>query len=329
MLLNSTLDLKEYYGTLNVNTSFKTLKPFVSQATDKYLRPYLGLELLEQLEAGIVANDKSISANSLTGKEKVLYGFLATSLAYYSVLDAMPFLNLTLGDNGAMEQNLQNMSPARQWVYFSGENAAAETADKFLDRALEYLDLNASDFPEWTASEAYPISKESLIANAKDLSRYLNIQGSRRAYLAFKPFLERAELLYIEPYLGFELYENLKNNLQAGAVLTPENAKLLSLVKPALAQFALKESLPELALDISGTGIKVLSENDSIRNRKAADEKQLSSLEVKAMHLGNVYLAEIKRYLDTVLQAGENLPADNQQAWQPIDNTDSQSFWVN
>ncbi len=140
MLINSTADIKEFYGTLAANTSFKTLKPFVTQAKAKHLLPFVGAELLAELEAGIVAVPNELSQVTLTGKAKDLYELLANSLAYYSVLDAMPFLNLSMGNNGIQEQNIQNHTPARQWSFFLAENAAANNADAFLDLALEYLE---------------------------------------------------------------------------------------------------------------------------------------------------------------------------------------------
>ena len=328
MLLNSTKDIQEYFGTLHSGTSWKMLKPFVTQAQGKYLLPALGPEILELLQAGITEVESKLSIVALPGKSKFVYEMIAASLSYYAVLEAMPFKNISLGNNGMQETNTQGLAPARQWVYLENMKATADNADRLLDDALLYLEANAADFPAWVDSPTYTISKELFISTTTDFNRYIRIQGSRRAYLAFRNYIDRAEQLYILPILGAELFLDLKTKLLKPALLQEADRKIISLIKPALAQLALKEAIPEISLEISGSGIKVLSVNDSIRSRSAATDAQLSALEVKAIQLSEVYLAELKRHLDTVLQVGEATPDQNKQTWSPPDNTGSQSFWI-
>lgn len=328
MLLNSTKDIQEYFGTLHSATSWKILKPFVTQAQGKYLRPALGPQILELLQAGITEVDGKVSMVSLTAKSKLLYEIIAGSLTYYAVLEAMPFMNISLGNNGMQETATQGLTPARQWVYLENMKAAADNADRLLDDALLYLEANAADFPAWLNSEAYTISKELFLSNTTDFNRYIRINGSRRAFLAFRNYIDRAEQLYILPILGADLFRDLKTKILNPATLQEADRKIISLIKPALAQLALKEALPEISIEISATGLKVLSVNDSIRSSSAAKESQLSALEVKAIQLIDVYVAELKRHLDTVLQPGELTPDQNKQTWEAPDNTGSQSFWI-
>ncbi|RDC63275.1 DUF6712 family protein [Adhaeribacter pallidiroseus] len=326
MLLNSTPDLKLYYGTLSKNTTFATLKPFVILATQKYLVPAIGSAFLNELTTGItVTAPDSLSVVAFEGVTAELYALLAASLAYYTMLEAQPFLTQQTGNLGTQEANVKDMMPVRQWVYNQAENATAENADRLLDAALELLEKDAELFAFWKNSEQYTISSSLLISSTAELNRYVNIQNSRRAYLALRPYLERAEILYIAPEVGDELLAELK---QLSAAPNPELNTLAAKIKPALAQFALKEALPDLPMVISGTGIRILNENDGIRSRLAASESQIANLATKAELLANRYMAEVLRQLDLTNQTGENLPADKNQTWQAPDNTDSASFWV-
>lgn len=316
MLIKTVDELKSYVSSIHKQLSFSQVHSFVEQAEFKYLVPFVGLELLQELE-------EAHSGQTLTAEQKQLHKFLCTAAAFYAVLDAAPFLALQFGPSGVADQTAGGTGPVRQWSYFNFENAAATNADVFLDMALAFLDKNIGKFQSWKESEAYTQSKSLYINTAAELSRYLNIQNSRRAFIALVPFIQRAEELYIIPALGEDLHEGLKESMLGDGQYGEERTKLLRLLKPALAQYTLIEAIPEISFTVAGSGFKLLAENDGIKQRLGISKDERNEISVAAQRRADQYMRDLRTFLDKMLQEGETDPADNQQAFKPFDNTQS------
>lgn len=288
MLFTTTEELKASLGTLHKNMKFETLLSFVEQAEAKHLGPAVGAELLEKLSAPTA----DLSADYLALRKK-----LRAALVHYAVLEAAPFLAVAMGELGLVEQSAGNATPTRQWVYHNFVDAAAEQADANLDIALVYLDFKAADFAEYQASENYAEARGQLLRNAHELGKYLSIKNSRRAYLALLPFLQRVEHLELRPLLGKERLAALHAALASGQP-DPADLELLELVRPALAHLTMATALPELSVSITGAGIRLLSDNDGIRERQAAPSDVVAALSRKAQTLATQYLEELNRFVD-------------------------------
>lgn len=312
MLFTTSAELKESLGTLHKNIRFDTLLSFVEQAQAKHLAPAVGDALLSKL---------SEPTDQLSADYLALRTRLRAALVHYVVLEAAPFLAVAMGELGLVEQSAGNASPTRQWVYHNFVDAAAEQADQLLDVALLWLDFKAADFPEYQASDAYTESRTQLLPNAHALGKYLSIKNSRRAYLALLPFMQRVEELDLRPLLGDAPLDDLKAALVAGS-LSDAQKLLLAAVRPALAHLSMATALPELSVSITGAGIRVLSDNDGIRQRQAASADVVAALSRKAQGLATQYLERLNRLVD----AGR--PEAEPWAVELPDNTNSKSFRV-
>lgn len=321
MLIKTKEELKKYISTLHKNTSHDTLLSFIEQAEFKYVMPFVGPELMEELQ---VAYDEG----TLSEAQQTLLKLLGKAIAFYALLDTLPFLNASIGDTGVMENQPSGSAPARQWVYHHLENSTATNADVFLDLALSHLDKHKDLFPAWSESETYKESKSLYINTTAELSRLTNVQGSRRAFISLQPFILRAEEFYIVPVLGNELHQLLKDSLLDPAAQNQAQRELLRLVKRALAQYTLVESVPELAFTHTGAGLKVLNENDGIRQRQGISMAERINMATLARSRAEIYMEDLRRFLDTQMQEGEAVASDNQQAYIPFNNTATPSFWI-
>ncbi|WP_375418118.1 DUF6712 family protein [uncultured Hymenobacter sp.] len=315
MLFTSTDELKAALGTLHKNLRFETLLSFVEQAEAKHLAPAVGLELLEKLAEPTA----QLSADYLALRTR-----LRAPLVHYAVLEAAPFLAVAMGELGLVEQSAGNATPTRQWVYHNFVDAAAEQADQLLDVALVWLEFKAAEFPEYAESETVRESRAQLLRNAHELGKYLSIKNSRRAYLALLPFLSRVEELDLRPLLGNERLDALHEALAAGPALSAADKDLLAAVRPALAHGAMAAALPELSVSVTGAGIRVLSDNDGIRQRQAASPEVVAGLSRRAQGLATQYLERLNRLVD----AGRTAPGDEPWAAELPDNSNSPSFRV-
>lgn len=327
MLIRTTEELKTVLGAVNKNMSFGSILPYIEQAALTHLVPVLGTEILAELEARLLEDDQTPAFVELLATVR-------RPLAYFALLEALPFLNVRIGDAGVLEATSANAAPTRQWSYQGVELATAKNAEVFLDAAVRYLETHQAAWPAWSTSEACTLRRGQLMPDAVTLSRYLNLQGSRRAYLAFQPFLERAENLYLRPMVSGDLLDVLKERLMGG-VQTPQDTALLQRLRPALAQLALAEALPELSISMAGAGMSVLTDSYVVKQRLSSPQEELERLAGRARTLADRYVTELRQFLDRNVEAyPEYQDSDaytnpgSQQTYEVPDNAGKPAFWV-
>lgn len=316
MLFRSTEEIKAALGTIHQTIEFETLESFVEAAELVHLQSYVGPELLAEL------ND-ALDEQAPTPVQLALLKHLRRALAYYVVLEAAPQNAVSFSDMGVSEQAADRATPARQWVYNNFVDSAASNADTLLDTALFWLESKASDFPTWRESEAYTVSKELFLHSAYDLSKFVNITQSRRTYLALRTYMRQVEDLEILPLLGLARFDALKRALLEPATLTAADKELWQAIKPVVAHRALAAAVAELPLQVSSAGVRVLVDNDGIRERRAATPQQIENLRSNAERRATQYRTLLETLLDKQLTAGEE-PHRKQLP----DNTGSKSFRV-
>lgn len=324
--ITTTEELKEHLGAIQMNLHEKTILPFTEQAELQYILPAIGPELYNSL----------LPASGLNAKQIALKNHLKRAISYYALLESLPFLTVAVGDGGTSETSDQKTSPVRQWTYQKIEDAAAQKADTFLDLALQFLEMNAADFAVWKNSSSFLLSRELFISSTEQLSKIIPIAGSRRAFLLLRNYIERAELLYIRAWTGPELFDELKTKHLADS-LSAHEKNLIKMINRALGNYALFEALPEMAVSITGQGIRILSDNDGIRQRMAAKAADITVLRSSVEGAAKKFSTDFKQYLDEnaqqkfptyfnskTYQSQVNLP----KSYQLPDNAYKQSFRV-
>lgn len=314
MLFNSVEEVKASLGTVHKNLNAATLLSFVGQAEVLYLVPVLGEGLVEQLG--------SLPAVNPAEHLVALRTKFRAALAYYVVLEAAPFLSVAFGELGLSEQSTANAAPSRQWVYNNFVEAAAAAADKLLDVALAWLDTHSEDYREELDSAEYRSRKRLLISSAAQLGQYVATGGSRRFFLALLPALRQVEDFELSDVLGETLLEQLRDGLASGEAPSAETARLLGLVRPVLAHRAFAQGILNLSVALTGTSLRLLSDNESVRQRQAAAPEAISALSQQATGNADRYQARLVAHLDALT------PSAQAQAVQVHDNSNSPTFWV-
>lgn len=314
MLFNTIDELKASLGTVHRNMNLGTLLSFVGHAETLHLVPVLGEGLVEQLG--------NLPASEAPGHLVALRKRFRAALAYYVVLEAAPFLSVAFSELGISEQSTPNSAPSRQWAYNNFVEAAAASADKLLDVALAWLDTHASDYQDELDSPEYRSRKQLLIGSAEELGRYVATAGSRRFFLALLPTLRQVEDFEICDLLGDDRLELLREGLASGEVPSAEAKKLLGLVRPVLAHRAIAQGVLSLNVALTGTSLRLLSDNEAIRQRQAASAEALSSLSQQATATADRYQAKLAAYLDALTPTAPPVSLDL------YDNSGKPSFWV-
>jgi hypothetical protein len=313
MLFNTVEELKAVLPAVHKNNS-STLLGFAELAEGVHLVPVLGQGLVEQLG--------SLPASEAPAHLVALRARFRKALAFYAMLDAAPILAVSLNDMGATEQSASNAAPSRQWVYNNFVEATAAAADKQLDLALAWLDEHAADYSQELDSKEYRSRKSLLIGSAEELGRYVATAGSRRFFLALLPTLRQVEGFEISELLGEETLEQLREGLASGEAPSAEAKKLLGLVRPVLAHRAIAQGVLTMSIALTGSSLRLLSDNEAVRQRQAASPDALSALSQQGHALADKYLAKLTTYLDSLAPAAEPTTA------QLYDNAGKPSFWV-
>lgn len=289
MLFNTVEELKKYLSSVHKNQASGLLS-FVATAEALHLAPSLGAGLVEQLGN---LPEQNAPAHLVALREQ-----LRPALARYVVLDAAPFLSISMNDLGVNEQQAAGAAPSRQWVYNNFIESASSTADKLLDLALAWLDDHATEYGDELDSPEYRSRKSLLISNAAQLGMYLATAGSRRFFLALLPTLRQVEEFEIGDLLGEDLLEQLREGLASGEEPAADTRKLLGLVRPVLAHRALAQGILSMSVALTGTSLRLLSDNEAVRQRLAVDEKVISSLSQQATASADKWQAKLAAYLD-------------------------------
>jgi hypothetical protein len=301
-LFRNTADLK-LFTDVHKQTDWATLKLYVQQAEATYIIPVISEAMYKKYNdlINLPANaSKSYDLIFTDAKDLAAFNFIGSSLANYSLYEAFPFLNTSVGDVGVVQQSSKEgtSNPAAQWRYDGRRFAHLSNADRFLDQLLSYMEANASFFTDWAQSSSYTINKELFIDDSIKLSNYIGTGGSRRAFLALRPHLRMAEKKYIIPAIGQELFDELKKEMQANPPnITEANKKIIPMIEEGTAWAAYFEGLPFMAVKFNAEGVQVISSSDGINSKQVAGVEEKTLVRSTAGHNLDSFLGTLKKFL--------------------------------
>lgn len=293
MILTGIDDLKKYLGRAVNRASLENesgLFAYVRLATEEYLRPALGTDILNELHT-------QQTANTLTTPNKVLIEFVKQAMAWYGYRKYLDFSIGNDGENGLQEQGTSTTQPVRIGVLDKRQRASTENAANALEAALALLYGMPDNYPTFKASGTYLESLE-LVVMPTALGTYLpHTGGSFRLFLTLKPYLSRAERDELVPVLGEAQYVEFKSHLKAGSLTDNEKA-LATAVGYAVAAAAYRDALFYLNVRQTPAGsLRVLSDYDGIYQQKAVDPAVLQQAQQKADTEAGKYLTGLKNFL--------------------------------
>lgn len=325
MLLKTIEDLRKYIPRLSTNYSWANIAPFITLAEQKYIIPYIGFEFYSELATAY--------AGTPTAKQTAAINQLQPSIAYYTMLEALPHLGMQIGNAGVGQGQSDTTQPTPQWKEFKIEANYCSNAETFLDQALQFLELApALDYPIWVTSPEYTLQKTLFIHNAKELNSCIPIFQSRRAFIALKYFIADVQNETIIPVLGKDLYDAVLVKHINGTLSTVDKELIRYIQKP-LANIAARKAFNQLAVEFNGRGFRILSDSDAIIQKTAASAERLQPLLRDLANNGETYLIALKKYLQDnadqfPLYKASTAFIDNSTSkpWELPDNSISTSF---
>ena len=221
-LFNSTAEFIQY-AHIDGNTTFdKYLKPYVDQAEILYLKKLIGAELHGALDTYYNTVDPPANPDL-----KALLPYVQRSLAYYALFQGLIEMGSNLGNLGITVSRGEKSDPAPKWKVDERKIQAINSADKFAEELLKFLEENASTekYATWYLS-AYNTRAEGLIVrNASIADRHVDIGESRRIFMLMKKRIRTIETKQARQLIGQDQYTAIVDMIREDSV--DESTQLL------------------------------------------------------------------------------------------------------
>ena len=151
-LLVTNTDIKRFTA-LNGNLDSDKFVQFVAIAQDIHIQGMLGTDLLEKIQADIIADTLEEPYLSL------LTTYIKPCLIHASMLEALPYLSYTIGNKGIYKHGSENSETvSKEEVDYMIERER-KTYQHYKERFIDYICQNNNLFPEYNSnsgSDMYP-----------------------------------------------------------------------------------------------------------------------------------------------------------------------------
>lgn len=236
-----TLENARNHLKLTTTLDEKNFSPFIPDAIEKYLRPFLGdsiITLLWSLSDGTIAEADKTRIESLMAK-------VEAPLARFTFLLAAPSLDINIGQGGFTTAGSTNMVPASEARVKRFTDSIEKLGWDGVETMLRFLFTNKSDYDEWTQSNEYKTYTRGFIRSAEKFNAYVDIDGSYLKFFKMNQSMLLVETLQIEPLLSTELYDALKSEDIAGTNTNANRVKARDLICKAVALLTATEQISE------------------------------------------------------------------------------------
>lgn len=289
MIFDSIEQIREHHHCL-ITFKYQDIKHLVRQVGEDEIIPLIGEALYQQLNSA--PEDSSSGSSDLLEKVRDV---LAPLIFYYYI----PFAQGKSGAAGIMIIQNEGEVQAPGWMVREMRSEAYEKAMRAAERLLKFLEKNKGDYEEWVDSDAYTILKELFINTADEFHKEVNINRSRRTFMAIRQKIKLAEEDYIKPILGEGLFDAIKEDINSGDI-SAEFVPLLKYIKTAVANLAIASSVLSLNFKIDDKGITLYDNsmsNDDDPKRKQALAEQLREFKQEHQQIGENFLKKLSDYL--------------------------------
>jgi hypothetical protein len=143
------------YTVLDGNTDTDKFIQFVLIAQDIHIQQYLGTDLLEKLQADIIAG-------TLTGDYlALLNNYVKQMLIHWALVEYLPYSAYTLANKGVYKHTAENSDGvSKNEIDFLTEKQRT-IAENYSQRFVDYICDNQSLFPEYNSNTGSDISPSS------------------------------------------------------------------------------------------------------------------------------------------------------------------------
>ena len=286
-LLNSLDEAQKYVTLANALAAAPaaSVPDLLLQAEEAYLHPAVGAALCERIQA-----EAETQPN--------LARLLKRAVANFAVALYVPQATIQIEPNGIVQVAGDKKKSASPEAVEAYRRSVVQVGYHAVESALQFLETNRANYPEWTGSAAYTLAHESLCTSAVVFDQYVHIRQSRRVFLAILPSLREVERTSIVPTLTPAVFDQLRAAPANGAA--PDVLRR-SHVLPALCHLAYAQALPGMAAVADyGTLLQLDQVATGSKKLKALPEQTLLTLADHHHKLGMLALDRIAPFIQAL-----------------------------
>lgn len=263
-------NFKDHYPDVNRNMMWSELEPYIRQATRRFILPFIGQDLYDDLADTIQAG------GALSDPQKEFVERLRDAVAYCAIMTTLPKKKTVVASMGAVENVAkEGTTGTSQWGFRTTLWSIAQDADRNTDEMLEYLEARVkagdTNFDLWKDNDAFLVGKSDLFRLTGDFQACQNINNSRRTYLTLLPVLKQVVKQHIVPILSQAQYDALVTAIREDT-LTAEQDLLLGHVRAAAAAWAVYYATNKVAVLPDQDGWRVIGNSDAVDQRSYSAE---------------------------------------------------------
>lgn len=252
-------ELKELLPFLDADIKYSKIKPDLITATNELIK-LIGKPVYDAI---VVIYNK----DGRTKEEDELIYCTRYPIAVKAYMLLAPNNDIAHTSNGRKMRQDDKEKQAFEWMLDRDNDALAARYHRAVDDMLEYLDDN---LPAWKESDAYKDSHKLFVRTTQDFDKHFRID-SRYTLLQLMPGLEQCEQYEILPRIGKERYNDLKDKLKEGSVLTEvQDLELMYLIRQACVYYSLAWGMTRLNVKIFPEGVLQAYTSDRITTKGKA-----------------------------------------------------------
>lgn len=285
-------NFQDHYPSVNANLLWREISPYVRQATQVHVLPFLGENLYSELAAAYLDD-------SLTAEQGKLVELLQDSIANFTVAMILPRKKTIVASMGAVENSAtDNSTGSSLWGYKSTLFTAYQDAGRFLDNALEKLEEYEkgpnSFWNLWKNSPAYNAGATDFFRTTSEFMEYHPINRSHRTFLAMRPIIKE-QSGSIRAVLCDALYNDLVAKIYDPNI-SEAYKKLLDHVRRVVAKQTVSNAVDAIPVLPETDGFRIITAVDSVDTRNQAQDTiktAILSMKENAENTGKTALADL------------------------------------
>lgn len=286
-LINSTVELKAHFATVDGNIAWSSLKTYLEDAERDHIEPAIGPDALIYFAGNL---------QGLDGVKLRVLQLLQRSAAHLTILNwsqTSPFritdkaLYISKGGDGVVISD-KKLRDFRSYCETAGLN--------FLDQAIELMEANLVQFPAYAESGTRQEQQQCFIRTAREFSRLKSIRDSRHTFTMLRPAMLEAEDHFLPVAMG-AYYQVFKERFLDDELSIAERA-LLPMVRKAIA-FLTLATAGDLPLQFTADGIFINRYGNSIdyEQKDPAEQSRINYALADLREKGMRKVNELRQYL--------------------------------
>lgn len=234
-------------------TSFSAIKPTLRNVQNKWLKPMLGSDLVDELLDLLYAED------AVSDKQQEAIDMIRFPLANYLLHQSTDIINLSVVEGGFVRNAGEDKVAASANSIVQFKEQLFINSQEGFDQLMEFLEANADDFTSWKDSDARKAYKLSFITSASEFnSGLLGIEVGEFVFRKMYKVMLTLEPRFLIKVLGAELFAEMKTKLKNSESLEVY-APILPYVQRALAPLTFAECCYTLGVKVGANGVYISS----------------------------------------------------------------------